>query len=64
MAEESEQEMKALKLNGEIESTIKSGVLTIQKVIGGWIYWRTHNNAVETNEGVSVSCALAGVFVP
>ena len=67
MAEEiTEQILKDMKRHDKIEKVddIIQGDHIIQKVIGGWIYWRTHDKAVETNEGVSVSCALAGVFVP
>lgn len=66
MAEITEQELKDMKLHDKIEKVdeIIRGDHIIQKVIGGWIYWRTYRQDLETNEGISVSCALAGVFVP
>lgn len=38
----------------------------MMRVVGGWIYWRTNQYATEGAEGTSgsVSCAIAGVFVP
>ena len=61
MAEEiTEQELMALKLHGEI----KFRYITIQRVMGGWIYWKAREITKEGKENVSVSCALAGVFVP
>ena len=62
MAEEiSEQKLKDMELHDEI---VFNERMSVNKVIGGWIYWRFGKNDVETSGSVNVSCALAGVFVP
>lgn len=57
----SEQELKGMKLHDEIG--LGAGIF-IRRVIGGWIYWRTYQQELKTNESSSISCAVAGVFVP
>lgn len=62
MAEEiSEQELKDMKLN---ETKCLGDGILMMRVVGGWIYWRTEIDKIGTDGGVSVSNAVAGVFVP
>ncbi len=55
-----EQEMKGMNLHG----MERLDDIIILRVIGGWIYWRTRDNAVTGEEGTHIACAVAGVFVP
>ena len=55
-----EQDLKDMKLH--TKTTV--GSAEIQRVPGGWIYWRTHDSEANPDDGISDSCAVAGVFVP
>jgi len=58
----SEQELRNMKLHEDVRL---GGGIKIQKVVGGWIYWRHHSEKAQGQNGnVSVSGAVAGVFVP
>ncbi len=58
----SEQDLMDMKLHAEL--ALESGIL-IKRVVGGWIYWlrREASSQIE-KASTSVSCAIAGVFVP
>lgn len=60
MASVSEQELRDMKLH--TEKTV--GGSDIQRVVGGWVYWKFTRDKIKIDKGVSVSCAVAGVFVP
>ena len=45
------------------DKKLKAGI-RILKFVSGWIYWETHDGTLETNKSTSISCAIAGVFVP
>jgi hypothetical protein len=55
-----EQELLDMELHAEKE--VFNRKTMVQKVPGGWIYWRRTSTANASNN--SISCSLAGVFVP
>lgn len=55
MPEVSEQELKDMKIH---ESKDLDNFVTVQRVIGGWVYWKY------SRQSSSNAIALAGVFVP
>jgi hypothetical protein len=55
-----EQELLEMELHAEKE--VFNRKTMVQKVPGGWIYWRRTSTANASNN--SISCSLAGVFVP
>ncbi len=66
MAEEiTERKMMDMKLHDDIAFNTSTMNITIQRVVGGWIYWRAAQKQSDI-EGVSTSAsiALAAVFVP
>lgn len=60
--ETTEQELKDMNLHDEM--VLDYGIL-VKRVIGGWIYWKAAQHQSEIDKvSTSVSCTLAGVFVP
>ena len=50
--------------NMELHKLIMMDDYTIQKVIGGWIYWKYNHDISEDDKNSYILHPLAGVFVP